>query len=92
MAQSTVTFTVRGLDAESDADDIEAELESLEGVMGTEFDEGGEATVRYDEDLVAGESVVLTVEEMGHDVEWDDEPDSGTNSEPGGGTADADAS
>lgn len=82
MAQSTVTFTVRGFDAESDADDLAEELKTLEGVMGTESDEHGEVTVRYDEDLVAGERVVLTVEDLGYDVERDDEPASGSDSEP----------
>lgn len=70
MAQSTATFTVEGIDSEDDSQAIADELAEVDGVMGIDIDpESGEAAVKYDEDVLAGERVKITVRELGYDVE-----------------------
>ena len=70
MAENDAQFTVRGVDSEDDAREIEDELHDLEGVMGADVDpESGEATVKVDADVLSGERVKITVREMGYEVE-----------------------
>lgn len=69
MAQSTENFTVEGLDSD-DSRAITDELETLDGVMGIEINEGsGEVAVKYDEDILAGERIQITTRELGYDIE-----------------------
>lgn len=70
MAQSTATFTVEGIDSEDDSQAIADELGETDGVMGVDIDsESGEVAVKYDEDVLAGERVKITVRKLGYDVE-----------------------
>jgi copper chaperone CopZ len=69
MAQNEATFTVRGIESEEDARDIEDELGELEGVMGARIERSGEAEVKYDYDILSEERVKITVREMGYEVE-----------------------
>lgn len=69
MAESKETFTVRGVDSESDVQEINDELERANGIMGFDIDEEGNAEALYDEDIISGEQVKKTVSDMGYDVE-----------------------
>jgi copper chaperone CopZ len=72
MAQNRADFTVRGLDAEADAERISEELETLDGVMGTSIDpDSGEAQIRYDVDILAEERILETVRDVGYEVDED---------------------
>lgn len=68
MAENVAEFTVRGLDSEAECEDLVAELEDLEGVMGAAVDPAGEAAVRYDADILAEERVKITVRDLGYEV------------------------
>ena len=70
MAENYATFTVRGIESESDVRAIEDELGEVEGVMGTEIErESGDARIRYDVDLVSEERVKDAVRDAGFTVE-----------------------
>lgn len=70
MAENHAMFTVLGSESEDESQNIENELEDMDGVMGAELDhESGETTVRYDVDLLAEERIKITVRDMGYDVE-----------------------
>lgn len=69
MAENNATFTVRGIESEDDVRDIEDELADVDGVMGTDIKETGEAEVKYDYDVLSEERIKITVREMGYEVE-----------------------
>lgn len=70
MAENSVIFTVHGIETEDESQNIEDELEDMDGVMGAELDhKSGETTVRYDVDLLAEERIKITIRDMGYDVE-----------------------
>lgn len=69
MAENHATFTVHGIESEEESQNIEDELEEMNGVMGMELDhQSGEITVRYDVDLLAEERIKITVRDMGYNV------------------------
>jgi copper chaperone CopZ len=69
MAENHATFTVHGIESEEESQNIEDELEAMNGVMGIELDhQSGETTVRYDVDLLAEERIKITVRDMGYNV------------------------
>lgn len=70
MAENRAIFTVHGIEAEDESQNIEDELEDMHGVMGAELDhKSGEIMVRYDVDLLAEERIKITVCDMGYDIE-----------------------
>ena len=73
MAENRADFTVRGIDSDDDVRAIEEELADLNGVMETEIDDGGEARVRYDHDVLSEERIRRTVRDLGYDVEYETE-------------------
>ncbi|WP_336364194.1 heavy-metal-associated domain-containing protein [Halalkalicoccus salilacus] len=69
MAENNAEFTVPGIESEDDVRDIEDELSGVDGVMGTEIEQSGEANVKYDHDILSEERIKITVREMGYEVE-----------------------
>lgn len=69
MAENNARFTVRGIESDDDVREIEEELSGVDGVMGTEIEESGEAKIKYDHDRLSEERVKITVREMGYEVE-----------------------
>lgn len=70
MAENHAVFTVHGIESEDESQNIEDELEDMDGVMGAKLDhKSGETTVRYDVDLLAEERIKITVRDMGYDAE-----------------------
>ena len=69
MAESRETFTIRGIDDDHEREDIKDTLNHLDGVMETDVDDAGEASVRYDEDIIGGEEVEHRVQKMGYETE-----------------------
>lgn len=69
MAESRETFTIRGIEDDHEKEDIKDTLNHLNGVMETDVDDSGEASVRYDEDIIGGEEVEHRVQKMGYDTE-----------------------
>lgn len=68
MAESEETFTIRGVDDEHERQDVRDTLNDLDGVMDADIDDDGEASVRYDEDILGGGEVVHRVEKMGYET------------------------
>ena len=69
MAENNAKFTVRGIESEDDMREIEDELAGVDGVMGTEIEQSGDAEVKYDYDQLSEERIKITVREMGYEVE-----------------------
>lgn len=69
MAESRETFTIRGVDNEHEKQDVRDTLNDLDGVMDADVDDDGEASVRYDEDVLGGGEVVHRVQKMGYEIE-----------------------
>lgn len=69
MAESRETFTIRGVDDEHEKQDVRDTLNDLDGVMDADLDDDGEASVRYDEDVLGGGEVVHRVQKMGYETE-----------------------
>jgi copper chaperone CopZ len=69
MAESRAEFTVRGVDDSHEREDIKDTLNHLDGVMEAALDDDGEASVRYDEDVIGGEQVEHRVRKMGYETE-----------------------
>lgn len=69
MAENNATFTVQGIESEDDVRDIEDELAGVDGVMGTDIEQSGEAEIKYDYDVLSEERIKITVREMGYEVE-----------------------
>lgn len=69
MAENNATFTVQGIESDDDVREIEDELAELKGVMGTDIDADGEASIKYDYDILSEERIKITVREMGYEVE-----------------------
>lgn len=70
MAENSSEFTVRGIESADEAEDIENELEALDGVMGADVDpESGDTEVRVDVDVLSEERTEITVREMGYELE-----------------------
>lgn len=70
MAENSSEFTVRGIESADEAEDIESELEALDGVMGADVDpESGDTEVRVDVDVLSEERTEITVREMGYELE-----------------------
>ncbi|WP_143052134.1 heavy-metal-associated domain-containing protein [Halobacterium jilantaiense] len=75
MATSRATFTVTDARSPADVENIEDALRDHEGVQLVDIDpETGETEVRHGESLVSGEEIRSAVEELGYDVEPDEEP------------------
>lgn len=69
MAESRATFTVRGVESDDQARELEARIGELEGVMGATVEgASGSASVRYDEELLAEERVREAVREAGYEL------------------------
>jgi len=69
MAENSSEFTVRGIESADEAEDIENELEALDGVMGADVDpENGDTEVRVDVDVLSEERTEITVREMGYEL------------------------
>jgi copper chaperone CopZ len=69
MAESRVNFTIRGVDDTHERENIKDTLNQLDGVMNADIDDDGEASVRYDEDILGGEQVEHRVRKMGYETE-----------------------
>lgn len=69
MAENDAEFTVQGVESEEEVREIEDELAELKGVMGTDIDADGEASIKYDYDILSEERIKITVREMGYEVE-----------------------
>ena len=69
MAESRETFTISGVDDDHERENIKDTLNHLDGVMDADVDDAGEASVRYDEDIIGGGEVVHRVEKMGYETE-----------------------
>lgn len=69
MAESRETFTIRGVDDDHERENIKDTLNDLDGVMEADIADDGEATVRYDEDVIGGEQVEHRVRKMGYETE-----------------------
>lgn len=68
MAENNAEFIIHGIDSTADIRKIEDELDELDGVMGMQIDESGEASTKYDVDILAEERIKITVREMGYNV------------------------
>jgi copper chaperone CopZ len=69
MAENSSEFTVRGIESADEAENIENELEALDGVMGADVDpENGDTEVRVDVDVLSEERTEITVREMGYEL------------------------
>jgi|AntDeeMinimDraft_5_1070356.scaffolds.fasta_scaffold22143_1 copper chaperone CopZ len=74
MANSRVRFTVAGVDSPDDAEEIEDALRDKEGVQLVDLNqETGESEVRHGEALISDEEILSTVEDLGYEVESNDE-------------------
>lgn len=70
MAENRAEFAVRGVESEDDVRTIEEGLADLDGVMEAEVDsETGEASVRFDYDVLSEERVRRAVRDLGYEVE-----------------------
>lgn len=69
MAENNATFTVQGVESEDDVREIRDELADIDGVMGAEIEQNGDAEVKYDYDVLSEERIKITVREMGYEVE-----------------------
>lgn len=70
MAESRATFTVRGVESDDDAAQIEESVRELNGVQAAELDrESSEASVRYGEELLSEEAIKDAVRERGYEVD-----------------------
>jgi copper chaperone CopZ len=74
MANSRVRFTVAGVDSPDDAEEIEDALRDKEGVQLVDLNqETGESEVRHGEALISDVEILSTVEDLGYEVESNDE-------------------
>lgn len=70
MADSEVTFLVRGVESGDDARAVEDELRELRGVQMAEVDpESGRAEVRYGEELLSEERIETAIRDAGYEVD-----------------------
>ena len=69
MAENRADFTVRGVESEDDVRTIREGLAELDGVMEAEVDPGtGEASVRFDYDVLSEERVRQAVHDLGYET------------------------
>ena len=69
MAESRANFRIRGVDDSHEKEDIKDTLNHLDGVMEANIEDDGQASVRYDEDIIGGEQVEHRVRKMGYETE-----------------------
>ena len=70
MSDSYLTLAVRGVESEDDARTLTDELQKLEGVQMVDVDvEGGQAEVRYGEELLSEEDIKSAARDAGYEVE-----------------------
>ena len=69
MAENQADFTVDGVESEDDVRTIREGLTELDGVMEVEIDpDAGEASVRFDYDVLSEERVRQAVRDLGYET------------------------